>query len=319
MIGPNALLALGVAGFLASITTAARHNMFVSSFHSRHLFAISFDDETGVTQEERAMMGNAGHTWMDFNRERTVLYASQRDGISSYNVLDTSVLAQTGNISLVGRCQAARSRHGETSLYVSKISPFNIYAAGPGRTPCGWVIKVRPDGSLSNIAQSVVFNRPGPPTETSNSSRVEGMVMSRDGRWLFSADSRGEGIWTQAVNGQGMLGPSRFTPMRLEDVRPRRLALHPSGRFLYVLCRRPNEVYTYEVIPSQAPDQYPNLVMLDVRISLVPTGKRRRLILDDKVNPYRTGAKKVPRVRYSTQRRRAGVVRQRSLPRAQGR
>jgi carboxy-cis,cis-muconate cyclase len=262
---------MSVIGFLASVTTAVRHNMFISSFRSRHLFAVSYDDETGITQEERAMFGNAGHTWLTFNKDRSTMYASERNGFSSYKVVTPSVLAPSGTLP-GGRCQANNKEAGETALIASHAPPFSLYGSG-GKSPCSWVISVRPDGSLNGIAQSLVYNRPGPPSESSNGSRVEGFAMAKDGRWLFSADSRGEGIWTHAVNSQGLLGISRFTPIHIEDVRPRRLAVHPSGNFLYVTGRRPNEILTFEVFPSASPEQPPTLVMLDVRIHLVPTGK----------------------------------------------
>jgi carboxy-cis,cis-muconate cyclase len=257
---------------LIPLVTGTKHNMFVSSFRTRHLFALSYDNETGTLDNERTMMGSSGHTWMTFNADKTILFASQRDGWTSYKVLSPTSLAQTASVTLMGTCKGQRIRHGQTVLYASKAPPYAVY--GAGRSPCGIVMNLGPDGSLGGITQNLAYEPPLT-SSSANSSRVEGFAMSSDGRWLFSADSRGEGIWIHAVDAKGALSTVRFVPIRVEDVRPRRLVMHPSGQFLYVLNRRPSELFTFQVIPGSSPDRPPDLRMLDVTISLVPTGKSR--------------------------------------------
>jgi 6-phosphogluconolactonase (cycloisomerase 2 family) len=271
MKGLQALLwAQQMLGLLGT-TEAGKHNLFVSSFRTRNIFSISYDDETGYMREERSVLGYQGHTWLAFNWNKTVLYASQQDGWSSYTVLPPSLLAQSASVPINRGCQGQSNDPSETSLYVSKLPPYYVY--GAGRSACSQVVSVRPDGSLEAVVQTVNYRQTGSYYYSSaNTSRVEGFAMSPDSRWLYSADSRGSGIWITPVDIRGRLGTPAFSPIQMEDIRPRRLALHPSGRYLYVLNRRPNRVFTFEVIRSSNPAQPPSLIQLDVSIALVPTG-----------------------------------------------
>lgn len=55
------------------------------------------------------------------------------------------------------------------------------------------------------------------------------MAMDPPGRFLYSSDRRGGKIWTHSVNEDGSLMPLAAVS------RPRTIAVHPSGRALYVV------------------------------------------------------------------------------------
>jgi carboxy-cis,cis-muconate cyclase len=254
------------AGLLSLVTTvySTNHHLFVGSFKSNHLFSLAFDDQSNTLFTEKSFQGHNGHPRLAFNYDKSVLYASEREGWSSYAVGGPTQLDYTNSLELKSRCDGesyGKNRRSQTSLFVSPKYPFMLY--GAGRSPCGAVIGVRVDGSLDSIVQNVSFR---------TTSRIKSQVTDLDGQNLFSADQRGNGIWTHRIDPKtGKLDRGTFTEIPIDNARPAKLALHPAGHYLYVLLQKKNAVALYEVIPRA--NQIPTLLYATVTFSLLPACK----------------------------------------------
>jgi carboxy-cis,cis-muconate cyclase len=236
------------------------HNIFISSYQTPEIFALSFDDQTNELQLNRIMFGHGGHPWLTFNRDRTILYGAELDGWSSYRVKGPTDLQFTNFIQASSRCSTAAARHGETVMAVSKFPPYPVY--GASSSPCGAVIGTRTDGRLDRIIQNITYTR---------DSHVQGMALDPQGRYLFSADGNGNSLWFHQVNkNTGRLEGVEEIDFPLNDVNPRRIVIHPSGQFLYVLLQRTSQVAVFELAPESG-NRKPTLRYTNLTISLIPS------------------------------------------------
>jgi carboxy-cis,cis-muconate cyclase len=247
--------------FYVSLVQSTSHHLFVGSFESNQIFALAYDNETNALTMEKPLTAHQASPVLAFNNNRTVLYAGEQDGWSSYNVQSPTALSFTKHIPIRGRCFGDVLKHGQTNLLVSKKPPFNVHGVGP--SPCGVVMSVRADGSLDCVIQKTPYQ---------NTSLVQSMAMDKEGKWMFSADQHANGIWTHRVDpNTGKLDRRSFTPMPLKYARPKKLVLHPAGNYLYVLLAEQSSVASFEIIYGQA--GRPKLRCTSNVYSLLPNGK----------------------------------------------
>lgn len=235
------------------------HHLFTSSYRSPALFALEYDNNTNSLTQVAEFNAHAGHPWMSFSFDKKTLYAAERDGWSSYHVLSPSEIAFQSNLTLRGRCDGARLKHGTTNILAGQRAPYNIY--GAGQSPCGNVISSKMDGSFERILENVTYNP---------DSRVYGMAHDPSGDYIYSADTSSNGLWTHKVDPvTGKLTAGRFTAHSEAEARPRRLAVHPSGNYLYVVLSKLNKVAVYSIERSSNGAQ---LAFTGKSFSLVPPG-----------------------------------------------
>jgi carboxy-cis,cis-muconate cyclase len=253
------LLVSSIVCSLAPLVAADRHHLFASAYRSPHLFSLEYDTVTNSITQVANFTAHAGHPWLTFAFDRATLYGAERDGWSSYAVTSPKDLTFQSNLTLRGRCDGGNYRRGTTSVIAEQRAPYNIF--GAGRSPCGNVIASKVDGSFDRIVQNISYQP---------SSRVHGMALDQENAYLYSADVSANGIWTHKVDPvMGTLTNPKFKTHSEANSRPRRLALHPQGRYLYVLLSKTNKLAVYE-INMQASG--PQLTNTGLTYNLVPPG-----------------------------------------------
>jgi len=222
---------------LAPWAVADVHHLFVSSWRSPHIFSLEYDSNSNSLKQVGNLSSHAGHPWLSFAFDRATLYGAERDGWSSYQVLSPTELAFQSNLTLRGRCDGGNYKHGTTSVVAQQGAPYNIF--GAGRSPCGNVMASRIDGSFEKIVQNITYQP---------SSRVHGMAVDSENAYLYSADVQANGIWTHRIDPiTGKLTYPKFKVHSEAESRPRRLVLHPKGKYLYVMLSKVNKIAVYEI------------------------------------------------------------------------
>jgi carboxy-cis,cis-muconate cyclase len=253
------LLTSSIFFSLAPWVAADIHHLFASAFRSPHLFSLEYDTVTNSVSQIANFTAHAGHPWLSFAFDRTTLYGAERDGWSSYSVASPRDVTFQSNLTLRGRCDGADYRHGTTSVIAQQRAPYNIF--GAGRSPCGNVIASKVDGSFDRIVQNITYQ---------SSSRVHGMALDPENAYLYTADINANGIWTHKVDPvRGTLTNAKFKTHSEPNSRPRRLALHPKGRYLYVLLSKTNKIAVYDI---QMQPTGPLLTYTGLNYNLVPQG-----------------------------------------------
>ncbi|KAK7752883.1 hypothetical protein SLS62_005225 [Diatrype stigma] len=139
----------------------------------------------------------------------------------------------------------------QTSAYVvaaSQRAPFNVYGvAWPGPGACGTSFST----SLSSPTTRATW-------AYGEESGVHGLALAFDDTVLYSADLKGDSIWTHRIidskeedtddeaNGDGQV--EQVGRLRVRDGSgPRHLAVHPAERYLHVVMETANELVTFDL------------------------------------------------------------------------
>ena len=141
---------------------------------------------------------------------------------------------------------ASKSETNTRAIFVlaAKQPPYNVYGnpfynhAGHGN-----VFSVNSDGSLAKNIQNY---------EYSPKTGIHGMVFDPTETYLYSADLRANKIWTHKKDKEtGQLTLVNALEAPAPGDHPRWVALHPSGKYLYVLMEAGNRLAVY-VIDEQS-------------------------------------------------------------------
>jgi carboxy-cis,cis-muconate cyclase len=266
----NALLPALLALLAIDPAAAARHRLLASSFQTKHLHALTYDDATNaLTLDRRILTAKAGHASLALNRARTALYAAQRGGWASYALGPAPApweLRAAGALKLNETCLGAEAKRGSTVLAASGAPPFAVY--GVGKSPCGAVLATAADGGIGRAVQPLEF-RPR--------SRIEGLAVHPSGAALFAADAGLNSVWVRPLGPRGrVLGQGKVVRVPMGNSGVGGVMVHPGGRYLYVLLRRRVQIAVFEIVGG---GNAMDLVWTNTTISLIPNGGLGRVML----------------------------------------
>jgi carboxy-cis,cis-muconate cyclase len=168
-------------------------------------------------------------------------------------------------------------------VLAGKKEPYNVYG-NPFYDHAGYgnVFSTNERGGLEFNIQNY---------EYAPNSGIHGMVFDPTETYLYSADLRGNKIWTHkkdAQTGQLTLVGCKETPSPNDH--PRWVAMHPEGLYLYVLMEAGNRLAVYVV-----DDQSHMPVYTHITYPLIPPGINRDTdIMRDCTNSTRAGSKSLP-------------------------
>ena len=214
---------------------------------SKGIYAFRFDSRTGALNPIGlvAETVNPAHVWA--SPDGRFLYAVNwstgdpaGDTVSAFAIDRT-----TGALRLLNKV----SSHGESPNQIvldpsGKIAATVTYNGGT-ITAYG----VEADGRLTeaiytekHAGQPLSAKQPGP--------RAHGIVFSKDGRWAYVAQLGLDRVYTYRVDPvKRTFAPADppFVTMNAAGSGPRRLQLHPNGRFLYVNHETDSKVSVFDV------------------------------------------------------------------------
>lgn len=113
--------------------------------------------------------------------------------------------------------------------------PFTVFGA-PYSTGCpAQAISVDSSGALRSVVANLTYD---------NGSGVHGLAVSRDNRFVYSADDMGSSVWTHlydpATNKAAVLQRSNVTG------NPRHVVVSPQGHFVYVVLEETNQLAVFD-------------------------------------------------------------------------
>jgi carboxy-cis,cis-muconate cyclase len=249
---------------LAPWVVADIHHLFASSHRSPHLFSLEFNTVTNSLTQVGNFAAHAGHQWLSLAFDRGAIYGAERDGWSSYVVASPRDVKFQSYLTPKrrdgSRYDGGNNRRRATTVIAEQRAPYNIFG---GSSSSGLVITSNLDGSFDRIVQNITYQR---------SSRIQGMALDPENAYLYSADSSANGIWTHKIDPVwGTVTNANFKTHSEPNARPRRLVIHPKGRYLYVLLSRVNKVAVYEISMQS---NGPQLTDTGLTYNLVPPSKQ---------------------------------------------
>jgi 6-phosphogluconolactonase len=252
-----ALICAAIIGlsFHAAAQSAGDYLLYVGTYTnptpkttsaSKGIYAFRFDSKTGsLTPLGLAVETiNPAHVWAHPNG-RFVYTSNWEDGTPGDHISAFAVDRRTGMLKLINQVSARGDRANQVVLDPSgKLAATVTYNSGTFS-----LFGVEPDGKLTDAFYTdqhtgtpLSAKQPGP--------RAHGIVFSKDGRFVYVAELGLDRVYVYHVDPvKRTAAPADppFVTMNASGSGPRRLQLHPNGRFLYVNHETDSKVSVFEV------------------------------------------------------------------------
>ncbi|KAH8819084.1 hypothetical protein F5884DRAFT_743513 [Xylogone sp. PMI_703] len=228
------------------------------------IFTVEFDDEALTLKLiKRTPIPEAEPiSWMTFDHAKKNIYGSAMKKWSSFTVKSPTEIIHHSSHPMEHDPMASRSDTNTRAIFclAAKKPPYCLYG-NPfyDHASHGNVFSVDEIGALKeNIQNYPYFPKAG----------IHGMVFDQSETYLYSADLRGNKIWTHKKDpATGKLETVGELDAPDPGDHPRWVELHPSGHYLYVLMEAGNRLGVYVI------DEKTHLpVFTQITYPLVPPG-----------------------------------------------
>jgi 6-phosphogluconolactonase len=213
---------------------------------SKGIYAWRFDSKTGALTPIGVVAEtvNPSHLWAHPNG-RFLYAANWEDGTPGDHVSAFAIDHRTGMLTLLNSVSAKGDRANQVVLDpTGKLAATVTYNSGTFS-----VFGVEPDGKLTeafytdqHTGKPLSERQPGP--------RAHGIVFSKDGRFVYVAELGLDRVYVYRVDAAkrtAMPADPPFVTMNAGGSGPRRVQLHPNGKFLYVNHETDSKVSVFEV------------------------------------------------------------------------
>jgi len=187
----------------------------------------------------------------------THVYGASMDvpRIATYDVVNNSAVQLSGTVTAKGKCANKTAAY----LIASKRFPHYVFSASyPGPNSCGMTTYTSPKGVLSDVAQTWYYG---------NKSGIHGLAFGWGiNQVLYTADLMADAIWTHSFGAYGevyFMGRYAVAP----GLRPRHIATHPFGKYLYAVMEGSNQLVPYVLDPYMGV-----IIRNESAYSLLPSG-----------------------------------------------
>ena len=213
---------------------------------AKGIYGFRFDSKTGALSPLGlvAETVNPAHVWAHPNGR--FLYASNWEaGVPGDYLSAFAIDRRTGKLTLINKVGAKGDRANQVVLdHSGKLAATVTYNSGTFS-----VFGVEPDGKLTeaiytdqHAGKPLSEKQPGP--------RAHGIVFSKDDRFVYVAELGLDRVYAyhvDPVKRTARPADPPFVTMNTGGSGPRRLQLHPNGRFLYVNHETDSKVSVFEV------------------------------------------------------------------------
>ncbi|KAI1434870.1 Lactonase, 7-bladed beta-propeller-domain-containing protein [Xylaria sp. CBS 124048] len=237
----RALLLMFLAVFDASVS-AAKHKIIVGSFRTGFLYTLEYDDEMRSLALLAQSAVQAASSWITLNHGKSKLYstdwAASEPTFASY-----AVTSHPPHIRLEKKVVGNRRCTGSKSIHVNANPqrPHAVYGTYYyGTANCATVFSVDANGTLDRVVQEYALYPPD--------AGIHGTAFTPDGAYLLAADTKGNRIWTHSLAREsGEMALVDVIEGPVQGANPRHLAIHGTGRFVYVVLEGVSGLATYGI------------------------------------------------------------------------
>ncbi|KAI1337889.1 Lactonase, 7-bladed beta-propeller-domain-containing protein [Xylariaceae sp. FL0016] len=231
------MITLAVTGYIL-LVQAAKHRLVVGTFSTYALYTFEYDDEAQSLVRLASNPVPAASSWITMNHDKTKLYGTDWQALEpsfvSYDVTDPLDIKHEATIVAGAGCL------GSLSIFVvaNPSPPYAVYGSYYyGDAKCSTVMSVNDNGTLDGIVQNYTY---------ANGSAAHGLAFSTDGKYLFSADTKGNSIWTHEIDPEtGAVSYFSILPGTEAGADPRHLVAHPSGEYMHAVLEGSSEIAEY--------------------------------------------------------------------------
>ncbi|KAI1839753.1 hypothetical protein JX266_014035 [Neoarthrinium moseri] len=207
----------------ASLAAAETHIMFTGFFSKPAIYALEFNDTAGtLTLIANNTVSATDPKWIALDAKKQTIYATNTGQFHSY-ALNTTDYSLTFSNAI---SHPDESCTNSNFVMASQIEPYAVYGV-PYTTGCAALaMNVDDLGALSAIFGNLSYS-----SECGN----HGMTITSDGRFVYSAADAGKAVWAHAVDANADTVTELKYIAAPSDSDPRHLAVHPNGKFVFVV------------------------------------------------------------------------------------
>ncbi|KAE8152369.1 hypothetical protein BDV25DRAFT_170509 [Aspergillus avenaceus] len=211
---------------------ATKHNLFSGFFSGSQLYGLQFDDEAATLSLTKnittSISASDGSKWIAIDDRHKTIYVTAGSSYLSYSINTDLTLTQTSNITIPETC------NNLNYIAPSSSAPYTVFGA-PYSTGCaGQAISVTETGALDAILANITYD---------SNAGVHGLALSADNKFIYSADDKGNAIWVHSYDNTTVKEVQHISAP--SDASPRHIAVHPQGRYAYVVFESANEIGVY--------------------------------------------------------------------------
>ncbi|KAF2471767.1 carboxy-cis,cis-muconate cyclase [Lindgomyces ingoldianus] len=242
-----------VASLIPIFVSATTHQLIVGSFGTNFLYTLEFDDEALTLDLIYTTNTSISSSWIALSYDKKNLYGtgwgSSTPSFVSYALGGGTNIQYSTTLPLGGNCSSTTK---PIFIVAETKKPYTVYGVPfGGSAGCGSVMSVDKNGALNQVIQNLTYL---------STSGVHGMALNAENTFIYSADDSANSIWTHAVDPTS--GELEFVsrlggPSTGSD--PRHVAIHPNGKYLYVLLEGSSQVALYSIDPSSGIPSYTNI------------------------------------------------------------
>ena len=204
---------------------------------SEGVYILSFDTATGALKQIGVGKNDKSPSFLALHPTGKFLYtANEATDAGGKRTSATAAYARdpkTGQLQFLNE----KPTFGQNSCHVSidKTGRWAIISNYSGGNLV--VYGLNPDGSLGAVADTISYVGKGPNPKRQEGSHVHSATFSPDSRFLYVANLGTDKIYCYELNTQtGKLKPLSVPSVSVQPgAGPRHLAIHPNGRFAYLV------------------------------------------------------------------------------------
>ncbi|KAF9881539.1 carboxy-cis, cis-muconate cyclase [Colletotrichum karsti] len=245
------LLSLAAAAVPALADT---HYFFSGFFSGNTIVGVEFDDEKSSLTLVNNITTDAssGSKWIALDSRQKNLYVGTTGYFQSYAITDDLSLEYSSNVSLSSDCTNANF------ITSSTAPPYTVFGTPYGGGCSSLAITVDDNGVLQETTANVTYD---------SAAGVHGTDMSPNNDFIYSADDMGNAVWVHSYdNTTGAVTEVQYLAAA-EGSDPRHLAVHPNGKWVYVVYEAASSIASYERDTTTG-----ELTFTNTTYSLLPSG-----------------------------------------------
>lgn len=230
---------------------------------SQGIYTFAFDRKTGRLTQTGATSNDRSPSFLALHPSKRFLYSVNESSDGTNGVSAYAITAKTGALTLLNR--ASSEGGGPCHVSVDRTGRLAFISAYGGGTFAA--LPIGTDGKLGVTAFRMKYEGSNPANPRQDAPHIHSATVSPDNRFVYVADLGTDRVYTYAIDAKRQRVSPAATPF--VTVRtgsgPRHMAIHPNGRFAYLVAELASSVVAFSRDPETGA-----LTVLQERVGTLP-------------------------------------------------
>ncbi|CCH56827.1 6-phosphogluconolactonase [Fibrisoma limi BUZ 3] len=232
---------------MSAYAQSAKEILYVGTYSvrgSEGIYVFEFDRATGNLKQMQTVPNDKSPSFLAIHPSGKYLYsvnegADKNGGVSAY-----AIEPKTGNLNPLNQ-QPSKGR-GPCHVSVDQTGKLAFVSNYGGGTFT--VLPIKADGTLGEPTESMEYTGSGPNQQRQEKPHIHSATLSPDNRFVYVADLGSDKVYIYDIDpASGKVKPAATPFVSVKPGSgPRHLAIHPNGRYVYVVEELTSAVATFK-------------------------------------------------------------------------